>query len=93
MNKLKEFLKSLLSEDYGHISFTRVTTLITMVTVLGVWVYKNIVSETFIDFGDQSAYIILFCLGAKVASKFIEVAGQAKEKELEINSSEQNSSQ
>ncbi len=78
---IKNFLKSMLSEDFGSVSFTRVTTLATMGTILLVWIFKNLTSPTFVDFGEQSGYIILFCLGAKVASKFIEVAGQVKETE------------
>lgn len=71
------------SENFGDISFTRVTSFITIMTVLGTWVTKNIGADTFIDFGSESAYIILFVIGGKVASKWIEVAGQAKEKEID----------
>jgi hypothetical protein len=74
----------MLSEDFGHISFMRVTTLTTMGTVLGVWVYKNITSPTFVDFGSESAMVVLTCLGAKVAQKFAEAAQTTKEKELDM---------
>ena len=84
---VKNFLKSMLSEDFGSISFTRVTILVTMGTVLSTWVYKNIVTVGMVDFGTNAALVILTCMGAKVAHKFAEVAASVKEKELDLNSS------
>ena len=69
---VKNFFKSMLSEDFGSISFTRVTILVTMGTVLATWIYKNVVTAGFVDFGTNSAMVILTCMGAKVAHKFAE---------------------
>ena len=76
------FLKSMFSSD-GGVSMMRVTSFMTILTVLGTWVYKNVTSINFVDFGSESAMVILFVLGAKTVQKFSEVAGKVKEKELD----------
>lgn len=77
------FFKSLLSENFGDVSFTRVTSLFILVSVMGTWVYKNVVEVGFQDFGVNSVYIVLSVAFLKIGNKMFEVAGQIKEKELD----------
>lgn len=85
---IKEYLKSILSEDYGNFSFTRFMSLTTLLTVLGTWITKNIQADGFVDFGENSVYIIGLVITGKVVQKLVEVAGQVKETELNKKSEE-----
>jgi hypothetical protein len=81
---IKRGILSIFSDGTQKISFMRVSSGITLVSVLYTYIYKNIVTEGYVDFGAQSAYIVLFVLGAKVASGFQEAAKDVKMKEMGI---------
>lgn len=80
---MKDFFKSLFSEDVGTWSFTRVLSFVVVMTILVVWIYACISTGTYVDFGQYSFLIILSVIGGKVAQKFVEVRGQVQEKQID----------
>jgi hypothetical protein len=64
-------IKSMLSCNDGSISTTRVITMLTALTVLGIYISQNIIAMTkcggYCDFPTNSVMVLLVVMGAKVS--------------------------
>lgn len=83
-DKIKKILFQLFS-DGTKISFMRISSMITLFTILGVWVEKNIVNHGLVDMGEHMFLVILTIIGGKVIQSYGEAAKDVKMKELCID--------
>jgi len=78
---IKRGVLSCIMKD-NKISSMRVMSFITLFTVLGVFIEKNIVTHGFVDMPTNCLMVILVLIGGKVASGFSEAAKDVKMKEI-----------
>lgn len=71
-----KFLTSMLSGNGDAVSTTRVITVSTAFTILGVFIAQNVMAMLkcggFIDFPTNSVMVLLVVMGAKVGQSFFE---------------------
>jgi hypothetical protein len=68
----------------GKISSMRVMSFLTLFTILGTFIGKNITGHGFVDLGQYAFLVILTLLGAKVGQSFAESAKDVRLKEIGI---------